>query len=57
MIIAYRLRLHPLSRYPGPLAAKLTSGYGAYHAWYRRSHVVTYENLQKYGKIVNYMSK
>ncbi|KZL67682.1 benzoate 4-monooxygenase cytochrome P450 [Colletotrichum tofieldiae] len=31
--LIYRLWLHPLAKYPGPLLARITNLYSAYHAW------------------------
>lgn len=44
-----RLVLHPLSKFPGPLAAKITNGYGGFHALKRRLHLETYKNHLRYG--------
>lgn len=49
---AYRITLHPLSRYRGPFVAKLTNAYGGYHAYLKRSHLATYHNHLKYGSVV-----
>ena len=45
----YRLALHPLRKYPGPFLARLTDGYGGYHAMKKRLHLVTYIDHLKYG--------
>ncbi|KAJ0114842.1 hypothetical protein J7T55_004584 [Diaporthe amygdali] len=51
IIAAYRLLLHPLAGFPGPLPAKLTSAYTGFYAWRRCSHISTYRAFQKYGEI------
>jgi hypothetical protein len=45
----YRVIAHPLSKYPGPLLAKLTYGYAAYHAWRGDIHLEIWRLHQKYG--------
>lgn len=52
MIAAYRTLLHPLSNYPGPLAAKLTDAYSGFFAYRKSLHLTTWENQQKYGPVV-----
>lgn len=49
-VYSYRIFLHPLHAYPGPFAAKFTDWYGAYHAFFRRLHFVTYHNHERYGE-------
>lgn len=49
---AYRILLHPLRKYPGPLLAKLTDGYAGFYAGLQRLHLVTQRNHQKYGSVV-----
>ena len=48
-IIIYRLYLHPLAGYPGPLLARCTTLHAAYHAWVGDSHLVLYHAHRKYG--------
>ena len=48
----YRVTLHPLAKYPGPLLAKLTSCYGAYWASRGVLHLNMLQNHQKYGSHV-----
>ncbi|KAI1419418.1 cytochrome P450 [Xylaria sp. FL1777] len=52
VVFAYRVLLHPLSKYPGPFVAKLTEGYGGFYAGLQRLHLVTQQNHQKYGNVV-----
>ncbi|KAI1499232.1 cytochrome P450 [Biscogniauxia marginata] len=51
-VFAYRLLLHPLRNYPGPLFAKLTGAYAGYYAGAQRYHLVTQKDHQKYGPAV-----
>jgi cytochrome P450 len=51
---SYRALFHPLRKYPGPLAARLTNAYGGYHAYLKRSHLATYANHLKYGEVVRH---
>ncbi|KAI5806828.1 cytochrome P450 [Peziza echinospora] len=53
-LIIYRLYLHPLAEYPGPLMARITSLHAAYHAWIGDSHLVLYHAHRKYGKFVRF---
>jgi hypothetical protein len=48
-VIAYRLTLHPLARYPGPFLAKITDLHLAYHAWKGDRHLEFYRCHEKYG--------
>ncbi|KAI5921958.1 cytochrome P450 [Camillea tinctor] len=50
-IFIYRLVFHPLRNYPGPFLAKITYGYGGFHAMGGRHHINTYKNFQKYGRV------
>jgi hypothetical protein len=50
--IIYRLTYHPLARYPGPLLAKLTEGYAAYHGWIGDTHLDAQICHEKYGKLM-----
>ncbi|KAI0467676.1 cytochrome P450 [Xylaria cf. heliscus] len=52
VVFAYRILLHPLSKYPGPLVAKLTEGYAGFYAGLQRLHLVTQQSHQKYGNVV-----
>ncbi|KAL7267192.1 hypothetical protein RUND412_010233 [Rhizina undulata] len=47
-VIIYRLYFHPLSKYPGPFLAKITSLHALYHAYRGDRHLVTYEAHKKY---------
>ncbi|KAK1991624.1 cytochrome P450 [Colletotrichum falcatum] len=53
-IVVYRLFFHPLAKYPGPLAAKITDGYQLYHAWIGDRHLDFYKLHNKYGKVVRF---
>ncbi|KAF2872743.1 cytochrome P450 monooxygenase-like protein, partial [Massariosphaeria phaeospora] len=50
----YRLTLHPLSRYPGPLLAGVTDWYTAYYALVKRLHLVTYHDHKRYGPVLRH---
>jgi hypothetical protein len=51
IVLSYRLTLHPLAKYPGPFAAKLTEGYGGFHALKGHLHLRTMKNVQEYGSV------
>ncbi|KAI1496789.1 cytochrome P450 [Biscogniauxia marginata] len=53
-IFIYRVTLHPLSRYPGPLIAKFSDWYGTYYALRMRLHTVTRHDHLKYGPIIRH---
>ncbi|KAF2656075.1 benzoate 4-monooxygenase cytochrome P450, partial [Lophiostoma macrostomum CBS 122681] len=48
----YRIFLHPLSRFPGPVLARFTDWYGGSQAMRRRMHVATFLDHTKYGPVV-----
>ncbi|KAL4905800.1 hypothetical protein BDW74DRAFT_184864 [Aspergillus multicolor] len=50
----HRLYFHSLSKYPGPLLAKLTTWYSVYHTITGDLHTDIWECHQKYGPIVRY---
>ncbi|KAH7304788.1 cytochrome P450 [Stachybotrys elegans] len=50
----YRLFVHPLSKYPGPLAAKLSGLFGVFYAYKTNLHVRTLEDHDKYGSVVRH---
>ncbi|KAI0010710.1 cytochrome P450 [Xylariaceae sp. FL0662B] len=50
----YRLLFHPLSKYPGPLAAKLSGLYGAFYAFRTDLHLRTWRDHLTYGPIVRH---
>lgn len=49
LAVISRLALDPLKKFPGPLAARITNGYGGFYALKRRLHLETYKNNLKYG--------
>ncbi|KAI1425931.1 cytochrome P450 [Xylaria sp. FL1777] len=51
-VCIYRLYFHPLSRYPGPLIAKLSDFYGAYHASKTILHVRTLQDHEEFGPVL-----
>lgn len=54
MICVYRLTCHPLSSYPGPVLAKITNLYAAYHAWKGDIHVDMWKCHQRYDTLCLY---
>lgn len=50
--IIYRLFLHPLARYPGPILAKLSSVYMVSAVAQCRDTYTRYDLHKKYGKVV-----
>ncbi|KAF5856985.1 hypothetical protein ETB97_006441 [Aspergillus alliaceus] len=52
--IIYQAWFHPLAKYPGPVLAKFTNLYGAYHAWRGDIHRDMHRCHQKYGDHVRY---
>ncbi|KAI1407443.1 cytochrome P450 [Hypoxylon sp. FL1857] len=52
VVSCYRLFFHPLRKYPGPLFAKLSDGYAGFFAVLKCLHLVTRDNLLKYGPVV-----
>ncbi|TVY84466.1 Cytochrome P450 monooxygenase apf7 [Lachnellula suecica] len=52
LLFAYRLLLHPLRSYPGPLLAKITDGYGGLHALLRNLPLTTYNDHLKHGCVI-----
>ena len=53
-LITYRVYLHPLAKYPGPLWAKITDLYSTYHAWKGDRHLEFWRCHEKYGNIVRF---
>lgn len=53
-IVIYRIFFHPLSKYPGPLLAKVTDLYSTYHALRGDRHLEFYRTHEKYGRIVRF---
>ena len=50
LVIIYRLTLHPLAKYPGPLLGRLTDWYSVWYRWSGNHHINFYQIHQKYGK-------
>jgi cytochrome P450 len=53
-LIVYRIFFHPLSRYPGPLLAKLTDLHSTYHALKGDRHLEFHRCHEKYGPIYRF---
>ncbi|KAI1329411.1 cytochrome P450 [Xylariaceae sp. FL0255] len=53
-IAGYRLYLHPLRAYPGPLLARVSDIYTGFYALTRRLHLITYDDLNKYGPVLRH---
>lgn len=53
-VVVYRLTLHPLAKYPGPLIGRITDWYSVYQATKGQRHIDFYNLHQKYGKFVRY---
>ncbi|OJI89978.1 hypothetical protein ASPTUDRAFT_112521 [Aspergillus tubingensis CBS 134.48] len=52
--VLYRLFFHPLSKYPGPRLAAITSWYAAFYAWRGDLHLQIDAWHKRYGKFVRY---
>ncbi|ROV95735.1 hypothetical protein VMCG_07629 [Cytospora schulzeri] len=52
LLAGYRILLHPLHSYPGPLLAKLTAWYAGSHAIKRDLHLELAKDHRKYGSVV-----
>lgn len=53
-LILYRLKFHPLARYPGPFLAKITGWYDTYHCFKKDKALDLLRCQQKYGPIFRY---
>ncbi|ESZ91878.1 hypothetical protein SBOR_7743 [Sclerotinia borealis F-4128] len=54
LLTIYRLTIHPLAKYPGPLLAKITDWYSVYHAWKGDRHLEFYRCHEKYGPVFRF---
>ena len=52
--VVYRLTLHPLAKYPGPLLGKIADWYTIYHSWKGDRHLDFYRLHQNYGMVSTY---
>ncbi|KAI5777288.1 cytochrome P450 [Geopyxis carbonaria] len=50
----YNLYLHPLSRHPGPLLARMTPLYSLYHAYSEHSHLHITRLHEQYGPVLRF---
>jgi hypothetical protein len=53
-LLGYRLTLHPLAKFPGPLIAKLTDGFGGFYALRKDIHLKIYEAHMRYGLFIDF---
>ncbi|KAG6353747.1 hypothetical protein INS49_005456 [Diaporthe citri] len=54
LIASYRVFFHPLSKYPGPLAAKLSDAYAGFYATFMRLHLATTRDLENFGPVIRH---
>jgi len=54
VVCVYRIFFHPLARYPGPLLARISNSYAAWHAYKGDIHIDMWQCHQIYGKVVRY---
>ncbi|MCJ1250608.1 hypothetical protein MMC30_007836 [Trapelia coarctata] len=52
--VTYRLTIHPLAKYPGPLLARITNLYAVYHAYIGDLHLDMLKCHEIYGECVRY---
>ncbi|KAI0532291.1 cytochrome P450 [Xylaria digitata] len=53
-VVTYRIFLHPLRNYPGPLLAKVSDIYAGYFAVKMSLHLTTYSDLKHYGTVIRH---
>ncbi|KAI1173388.1 cytochrome P450 [Nemania sp. FL0916] len=54
LLFTYRLQLHPLRDFPGPIIAKLTDAYNGYFSFRKRLHLTTLEDHAAYGPVIRH---
>ncbi|KAI0418237.1 cytochrome P450 [Xylaria grammica] len=54
LVVGYRLFLHPLRAYPGPVLARFSDVYAGFYALGMRLHLATYRDLNKYGPVMRH---
>ncbi|KAI1778815.1 cytochrome P450 [Hypoxylon cercidicola] len=54
VLVSYRIFLHPLSKYPGPLLAKISEVYAGYYAISMNLHIRTRLDHLKYGPVLRH---
>lgn len=54
MLVFYRIYLHPLAKYPGPLFGRFTDWYNVYHCLKGDRHMDFVRLHHRYGKFVRY---
>ncbi|KAI1129658.1 cytochrome P450, partial [Nemania abortiva] len=52
LLASYRLLLHPLRHFPGPLLARVSDWYGTYFAITRDLHLIALRDHQRYGPVI-----
>ena len=53
-VVIYRLTLHPLAKYPGPIFGRTSQWYDVYHAFKGDKHINFYLLHKKYGTVVRF---
>ncbi|KAH8646938.1 cytochrome P450 monooxygenase-like protein, partial [Tricladium varicosporioides] len=48
----YQVFLHPLSKFPGPVVAKLSDIYSGFYTYKKCLHLTTWKNHHRYGSVV-----
>ncbi|KAI0537479.1 benzoate 4-monooxygenase cytochrome P450 [Xylaria digitata] len=54
LVSTYRLLLHPLRSYPGPMLAKVSDIYSGFYSLKQSLHLKTIEDHQKYGCVIRH---
>jgi hypothetical protein len=55
-VLCYRLTLHPLAKFPGPMPARLTDWIDTYQTSTGDRHLIQLENHKKYGAYQIYVA-
>ncbi|KAI1331637.1 cytochrome P450 [Xylariaceae sp. FL0255] len=54
IVFGYRLLLHPLRKFPGPITAKLSDAYNGYYSFRKRLHLTTTKDHSMYGPVMRH---